>query len=150
MSLNALVASLPRPSARVGICLVVVISIAGCSSESPSSLSGQATFDGAPIPDGNIRLDPIGDTPGPGGAAKIIAGKYEIPRDAGMLAGKHQVLISATRATGRQVRAENLDGGPSTTDEIVQYIPARYNTNLELDVDLEPGENTEDFDLRSD
>jgi hypothetical protein len=134
----------------VWTCLVVVGSIAGCSSDSPCSVSGQATFDGAPIPDGNIRLDPMGDTPGPGGAAKIVEGKYEIPRDSGMLAGKHQVLISATRATGRQVRAENLDGGPSTTAEIVQYIPERYNTSSEEDVDLEPGENSEDFDLRSD
>jgi len=150
MSLNALVTRTPRASARVWICLVVISSIAGCSSESASSLSGKATFDGAPIPDGNIRLDPIGDTPGPGGAAKIIAGKYEIPRDAGMLAGKHQVLISAARATGRQVRAENLNGGPSTIAEIAPYIPARYNANTELDVDLKPGENTEDFDLRSD
>ena len=132
------------------ICLIVVSTIAGCSAESPCLLSGQVTFDGSPVPDGNIRLNPIGDTPGSGGAAKIVEGKYEISLDAKMLAGKHEVLISATRSTGRQIRAENMNGGPSTTEQIVQYIPERYNTSTELLVDLEPGENTANFDLRSD
>ena len=133
-------------SALIG--LIVISSIAGCSDNS-CLLSGQATFDGSPIPDGNIRLNPVGDTPGSGGAAKIVDGAYEIPVDAGMLAGKHEVLISATRSTGRQIRAENMSGGPATTEEIVQYIPERYNTNTELVVDLEPGENTENFNLTS-
>ncbi len=129
------------------VCILFAGSIVGCGEGASCSLSGQVTFEGQPIEDGNIRLNPIEGTPGKGGAAKIVNGAYEIAEGNGMLAGKHQVLISATRGTGRMVRAESLDGGPSQTEQIVQYIPARYNHATELVLDLEPGENAEDFPL---
>ena len=128
--------------------LSLACGIVGCGSDT-CSLTGQVTFDGQPIPDGNIRLDPIEGATGPGGSAKIANGTYEIPEGNGMLAGKHRVLISATRATGRMVRAENLDGGPSQVEQVVQYIPERYNRASELSLELEAGENTKDFNLTS-
>jgi len=129
------------------LCLVV-----GCGGGNPCSVGGQVTFDGQPIEDGNIRLDPIEESLGASGAAKITGGKYSIPQDKGMLAGKHQVRISATRSTGRMVPvAEVLEGEPQEMrEEIIQYIPARYNQESELTVELAPGENTKDFDLQSD
>ena len=131
-------------------CLLLACSIIGCGSDgAPCSLSGGVTFDGQPVTDGNIRLNPIDGALGPGGSAKIIDGKYEIAEGNGMLAGKHRVLISATRATGRMVRAESLDGGPSETPQVVQYIPQRYNRTSELVEELNAGENTKGFDLRS-
>lgn len=129
------------------VCVLLASGIVGCGSGDSCSLSGQVTFEGQPIEDGNIRLNPIEGTPGPGGSAKIVNGAYEIAEEKGMLAGKHQVLISATRATGRMIRAENLDGGASQTEEIVQFIPAQYNRASELFVELEPGENPKDFNL---
>lgn len=129
------------------VCILFVGTIVGCGEGAACSLSGQVAFDGQPIEDGNIRLNPIEGTPGKGGAAKIVKGAYEIPEGDGMLAGKHQVLISATRGTGRMMRAENLDGGPAETEYIEQYIPPRYNQASELDIVLEPGENTKDFPL---
>ncbi len=129
------------------VCALMAACIVGCGGGAACSLSGQITFDGQPVPDGNIRLNPVEGTPGVGGAAKIVNGAYEIAEGDGMLAGKHQVLISATRGTGRMVRAENLDGGPSQTEYIEQYIPTRYNRDTELELDLEPGENTKVFSL---
>lgn len=129
------------------VCALLAACIVGCGGGAACSLSGQVTFDGQPIPDGNIRLNPIEGTPGVGGATKIVDGAYEIAEGDGMLAGKHEVLISATRGTGRMVRAENLDGGPSQTEHIEQYIPARYNHDTELELELKPGENTENFSL---
>ena len=133
----------------LSICVFFVCGILGCGSSGACSLSGQVTFDDQPITDGNIRLNPIEGASGPGGSAKIVDGRYEIPEDGGMLAGKHRVLISATRETGRMVRAENLGGGPDRIEQVVQYIPARYNRNSELEVELNLGENTKDFALRS-
>ena len=131
--------------------MLLVCCAIGCGSPgAPCSLSGQVTFDGKPIEDGNIRLDPIDGTPGPGGAAKIIDGEYAIPRNKGMLAGKHRVLISATRATGVMIRVETLGDGPSQREKIEQYIPDRYNANSELVLELVPGENAKEFDLHSD
>lgn len=129
------------------VCVLLAGTILGCGSGASCSLSGQVSFEGQPIPDGNIRLNPIEGTPGPGGSAKIVNGAYEIAEGEGMLAGKHQVLISAARATGRMIRVENLDTGASEREEIEQYIPERYNRATELVLDLEPGENTENYDL---
>jgi hypothetical protein len=147
MSLTILRHRIARHYSWAIVCVLVAGSIVGCGGGDACSLSGQVTFEGQPIGDGNIRLNPIEGTPGKGGAAKIVNGAYEIAEGDGMLAGKHQVLISATRGTGRMMRAENLDGGPSQTEYIEQYIPARYNRATELVLDLEPGENEKNFPL---
>ena len=147
MSLTILRHRVARHTYWAIVCVLVAGGIVGCGGGAACSLSGQVTFDGQPIADGNIRLNPIEGTPGKGGKAKIVNGAYEIAEEEGMLAGKHQVLISATRGTGRMVRAESLDGGPSQTEEVVQYIPPRYNRATELVLDLEPGENEKDFPL---
>ena len=57
------------------------------------------------------------------------------------------------RGTGQMVEVEGdmVDGelgeGGAREEEMVQYIPDRYNSATELTVDLAPGENTKDFDL---
>ncbi|MHC4180647.1 MAG: hypothetical protein ACYSWU_24370 [Planctomycetota bacterium] len=139
-----------RPGGLTFLLVLAFCGGGGCGGPGdPCSLTGQVTFNGRPLGEGDLRLDPIEETPGPGGSAKIIGGRYEIPRDAGMLAGKHRVRVTATRATGRMV--ENPDAflgpvaGPAQEPEIVQYIPAKYNADSELTVTLVAGENQHDF-----
>jgi hypothetical protein len=131
-------------------------------------MSGNVTYDGQVIADGNIRLNPTGETPGPGGSAKISGGKYEIPRSAGMFAGSYSVSITATRPATPQEAArigsvggdkdpeeldeeddEDEEGGQGGTPgpPVVQYLPPKYNTESTLTADLAPGENAKDFDL---
>ena len=139
--------------ARRPVCLAMAVFLAslvvGCGSGgSPCSVSGEVTFEGQPVVDGNIRFNPVGGTPGPGASAKIKDGKYQIPTDQGMLAGKHVVLITATRSTGRMIKIEeSLGSGPAEREEIVQYVPDRYNRKRELTYEATPGENTKDFPL---
>ncbi|CAN5381954.1 hypothetical protein BH11PLA2_BH11PLA2_49260 [soil metagenome] len=60
---------------------IYVVTLTGCSSESPSRLrlSGEITFDGNPIPFGEVLLTPDGSkgNTGPQGIAPIRDGRYD-------------------------------------------------------------------------
>ncbi len=125
--------------------LLDFLCLAGCSGGSPCSVSGQVTFGGKPIPEGNIKFDPAEESQGSAGSGKILDGRFEIPLDAGMHAGKYLVSITANKKSGRTVK--QFDSTTAKMEEIVQYIPDRYNLQSQLQADLTPGENTQDFAL---
>jgi hypothetical protein len=129
--------------------LLAVLPLAGCgSSGDPCSINGSVTFGGAPVEDGNIAFIPEGQSESPGAGVKIIGGRYDIPLDVGLWAGKYRVSITAIKKTGRKVAApEVMEGGAEKIEEVIQYIPARYNSSSELQLDLAPGENSHDFNL---
>lgn len=116
------------------------------------SVEGRVTFDDKPIESGNIRLDSISNSKGDSAGAKIIDGKFTIPKDKGLRSGKYQVTITAIRKTGRTIKnVERLEGTAAEREEVIQYIPERYNTGTELTVELSGGENTDkNFKLTSD
>jgi hypothetical protein len=118
----------------------------GCSTGAPCSVSGQATFGGQPISEGSIKFDPATDSPGASGSAQIKDGRYEVPLDAGMHAGRFLVSITANKKTGRTVK--QFDSTTAKMEEIIQYIPERYNLQSTLEVDLAPGANEKDFQLQ--
>jgi hypothetical protein len=59
--------------------------------------------------------------------------------------GKHRVEIFWFRKTGKQVMTGE---GGTPKDEKAQVIPTKYNSESELTVDVKPGRNTFDFDLK--
>ena len=124
--------------------------LSGCGSGgSPSGVTGNITYEGKSITTGSLRFEPVGKSDGPGGRATITDGKYAIPLDQGMQAGKYRVAIYAVRETGKSItNPEVMPGDPTgPRSETVQYIPERYNTNTQLEADLKAGENTQDFAL---
>ena len=129
----------------VRFCLLIAAALlAGCSGVKPCSVSGQITFKGEPIPDGSVKFEPAGESESASGSAKIVNGSYSIGSDQGMLAGKFKVSIYAQKATGKTVKGFD---GAAPVPEVVQYIPARYNDQSELIVELNGGDNTKDFPL---
>ena len=136
------------PARLVGLAaLCCLFTCAGCTGGTPCAVSGLVTFDGQPLAEGNIKFDPAEENEGTSGSAKVTDGKYAIPLEAGMLAGKFMVSITATKATGRQVR--QFDSTTALMPEIIQYIPEQYNRLSELTADLQGGENTQSFALKS-
>ena len=136
--------SLPALCALVAILALFTL---GCSSARPSSVTGKVTFDGHPVDTGNIRFDPLEDTPGFGASTRIVGGEYAIPADAGLFAGNYLVAISATRPTGRTIAGEGLPGEANKIDEVEQYVPEKYNARSELRADLSPNANVVDYHL---
>ena len=98
-------------------------------------------FQGAPIPKGAIRFVTHERTPGEGGIAPIIDGKYAVTTP-GMLSGKYVVMISGFQATGRKL---TIDGNEVAEER--QYVPEKFNANSNEQVELNPGENVRDFTL---
>lgn len=132
------------------------ITLSGCSQDDGRlSLHGTVTFDGTPLPTGNIKFLPQSGTPGPTAGGPIEDGSFSIAADGGTMPGSFRIEITATRKTGNKVydsTAEMMD--PSVkdgmVDEIEQYIPARYNQNSNLTADVHSdGDNHFEFVLQS-
>lgn len=126
--------------------LAALATVFGCGpgGGTPASLSGQVTYDGEPVAEGNIRLMPLGETGGAGGASKITGGSYQIPADEGMVAGEYRVVITANRSTGKMVPGADGEG---EVEETVPYIPHKYGRDSELTLTVSAGENSHDFTL---
>lgn len=128
--------------------LLVFAMVLGCGG-SQCTVTGTLSFNGQPIQDGSIRFFPVDGTEGPGAVAKIENGQYGITSESNLLAGKYSVQITAVKKTGRMIRPREVmpgDAGTPTEEEI-QLIPAKYNSESELRADLHAGENTYDQEL---
>jgi hypothetical protein len=81
--------------------------ILGCS-RSPYQLSGSVTYDGNPVPVGEIVFmpDPAAGNRGPGVLAEIKDGRYEMPSNKGHIGGAY--LARLTGFDGAPAKAVGL------------------------------------------
>src|SRR6476646_606329 len=69
----------------------------GASDELPrQAVSGTVTFAGKPLEAGLIMFLPEGAEVATQGGGPLVAGKYAIARDAGLVPGKYKVTISSS------------------------------------------------------
>jgi hypothetical protein len=131
-------------STRWTLPLAVAI-LVGCGSSDGTnrgSVTGKVTLDGQPVQEGSIVFTPTAGTTGPMSFVQIANGSYSIAAgDRGPVVGKHKVGIEAYRDAGTVD-----DGGAPLKDQIV---PAKYNKETTLVVEVTKGSNTHDFDLVS-
>lgn len=117
---------------------------AGCGS-SESTVTGKVTFDGKPVDNGAIRFRPISKDGGAGAVAKVDGGEYRVD---GLRVGDYRVQITAERKTGQKIRQPDSESGEvATEDEVVQYLPLKYNAKTTLNAVLKHGDNVQDFAL---
>lgn len=131
----------PRPAALVFSLLFVP----GCSDSGRSCVTGTILLDGQPLASGSINFFPVEGTQGPNAGAVIENGKYRIEAAKGVAVGKNRVEIRGSRNTGKKV--PNLMAPGTLVDEVVEAVPAEYNTQSTLVRTISPGHNTIDFDL---
>ena len=118
--------------------LVLIALAAGCGQSGPERyrMSGSVTFDGKPVPAGEVQFEPAEKGIG-GGFAPIRDGKYDTDDDGrGHLGGEHRVQIVG------------FDGlvDPNNPDSAAKVMFAPYNTTL----DLEAKTTTMDFEVPAD
>jgi hypothetical protein len=131
--------------AILGLALVLVAGCGGSSSQRVP-VSGTVQFNGKPVTNGGISFigrdkDTI-STNGP-----ITDGKYELTAQDGPTPGKYQVQISWLKKTGRKINLTENRDPEYTQDETIEQIPAKYNNNTTLEVEIKSGTNTHDFNL---
>jgi len=121
--------------------------LTGCGS-GRFPVTGEVTFDGKPVEQGTISLEPV-DRQGPTSGGKIVNGKYRLEGDAAPLPGKKTVRISAARKTGRKIPAGSLAKKGEMVEEIERYIPDIYNKKTTLTCEVGgQGTNQIDFHLK--
>lgn len=102
----------PATTARSGvamtICAWLVLLSVGCGGDGDGvtryNISGNVTFDGAPVPHGFIQFlpDSAGGNSGPAGSATITDGKFDTATSGqGTIGGSHTVIISGFDGNAR-------------------------------------------------
>ncbi len=122
---------------------LITVAALGCGGDGlgRASVSGTVTVDGVPLAEGGLALIPATGTTGPSAGATIQDGEYFIPFDKGPVPGRYRVEIKAMRKTGRQIVDEHQPPPNNLLDEVEQYIPATYNAESTLSIEVAPGKN---------
>ena len=103
------------------------------------AVSGTVTANGDPLPTGTITFLPAEGTSGPAVGGTIEQGKFKLTAANGPAAGTHRVEIRASRPTGKKIKSvSETDGSVQEVDDIAPYIPALYNTNSTLTLEITP------------
>ena len=122
--------------------LAMLYLAAGCSDSHEATVSGTVTVDGAPAKTGSIAFIPAdGQSRTSGGP--ITDGKYEsrIP------IGKQRVEIRVPKVVGQR-KLYNTPDSP-TQDILEEVLPPKYNSQSELQLEVIPGINVKDYQLKS-
>jgi len=152
--------SVTARSRRAGLWLMMCsLVVAACGCGGPrgperAEINGIVTLDGELLEHGGLQLFPAEGTQGPTAGSQIIDGKYHVAQEEGPVLGTYRVVITAVRKTGKKVPLGPESLSPNapptaTVDDVEQYIPARYNKQSELTVEIESGTNEADFTLTS-
>jgi hypothetical protein len=142
---------LTRPVPNWTAAATVALSLAlvgGCGGGATDrcDISGMVTLDRVPLANGAITFRPVGA--GQTTGATIEAGEFAIVGEKGPKFGKYRVEILAYRPTGKKI--PDPDNPGALADEIEQVIPARYNRDSQLEIEITPQSNRElKFDLKS-
>jgi hypothetical protein len=132
----------------LSLCVLAALcaGVLGCSGDNRSEVSGTVKLNGRPVAEGSINFIPIEGNTGAGAGAVIADGKYHIPRDKGVTAGKNRVELRAFRESGRKV--QDPTGPPGTLAfERVPAFPPQFNDQSTLVRDVGRGSDTIDFDI---
>lgn len=134
---------------------------AGCGGDDLGQrypVSGTITYNGEPVPKGNIYFVPEDPQTGRSASGVIDNGRYQLTthsRNDGAFPGSYGIRIVAVEADYSQVAA-NADGGAGHQDDIIaatqsakKLVPAKYELveTSGLTAEVEEKSNTFDFEL---
>ncbi|QDT41351.1 hypothetical protein Pan241w_14110 [Gimesia alba] len=135
---------------------LVLLATTGCGGQSglefsTSQVRGTVSYQGKPLESGKIRFIPDGEVINGQVAGKAIFadikdGKYTIAEEDGATVGKNRVEIKSYRGSGKMMVSSGGEG--QKVEEVVQFIPARFNSESTLSIEIKEGENVHDFDLK--
>ena len=125
-----------------GWAFVALLTLAGCSNNKMADVKGTVTIDKNPIQEGTITFFPEdGKAPTTGGP--ITKGEYNVKVPVGLM----KVSISMGKVVGKKKLYPDPDSPYAEVKE--EALPAKYNEQSELKLEVTPGTVQKDFDLTS-
>jgi hypothetical protein len=119
-----------------------MISFVGCSRSNLATVTGSVTVDGEPAKVGAISFFAV-DGRAPTAGAQIVDGKFS----AQVTPGLCTVQIRVSKIVGKKKVYDTPD---SPVREVwAEVLPPKYNDDSQLQLDIKPGTNTQDYDLKS-
>ena len=119
--------------------LLSLVAMGGCGKSGLDKvpLHGTVTFKGQPIPDGEVRFVPIGETKGPASVGNIVDGQYKVDARGGVPVGKHRVEIRIIGSPPTPVagQGEVLASGGSNSVGPRIYDSAKSPLEAEISAD---------------
>src|SRR4051812_40593702 len=118
------------------VALLALALVAGCNKDplGRDAILGTVNVDGAPLDSGHISFHPTEGQATSGGSV-IKGGKYWVPREGGLVAGKYRVAINAPApGTGGQ-GAKTGPPGESVAPPN-ELIPPEWNTASERYIEI--------------
>ena len=117
-----------------------VVAAVGCVGKHPTTdLEGMVTVDGQAAAKGGLTFTPLAANQGKGVFAPIANGRYQAK---GVALGKTRVSFLLTKETGRMQNVYGRD-----VPELVNVLPPKYDAGM--GIEIEPGQMSRDFELRS-
>jgi hypothetical protein len=121
---------------RIVLLATLPLVAAGCGGR--QTIEGTVTLDDQPLEQGYINFRPMPKAKGPPVGSPIEKGKYVI-RTKDAMEGDYRVEITSLGKTGRKTR----DGAGKSIDIEGQVLPARYNSQSTLQIQIKPGQHNE-------
>ena len=121
-----------------GMMVVTVILIAGCAKPNIGIVTGTITVDGSPAKSGSIAFFPI-DRKSPTAGAEIVDGNYT----AKVAPGAAKVEIRVPKVMGERKLYNTADSPMKKI--LAESLPAKYNDQTELKLDVQLGENHQNY-----
>jgi hypothetical protein len=120
--------------------LVALGTVTGCDDGKTALVSGTVAIDGTPVEAGTMLFVPVdGQTPTAGGPIKD--GRYSVRLPITTM----KVSISVPRVVGRKKIYDTPNSPEMPITE--EALPARYNEETELKIEVKAGTNVQDFAL---
>jgi hypothetical protein len=125
------------------VAVAALAAVAGCSGPpTHGEVTGTVTVDGKPAPRGAVTFIPVdGKSQTAGG--EIKDGRYT----ARVPLGLAKVEVRVPKVVGRKKLYDTPDS--PFQDVLEEVLPDRYNNSTQLTLDVKPGKNEKDWDLKS-
>lgn len=127
------------------ILLTSMAAALGCGSGTPAnrgSVHGMVTVDGQPAKAGAISFSPK-DGMSPTAGGEIVEGRYKVDVPLGLSA----VAVRVPKVTGQKKLYDTPDSPVQPI--MTESLPAKYNDETELTLDVKVGDNEQNYDLKT-
>lgn len=112
----------------------------GCDSDGKVHIEGTATWNGTPIENGYVELQPLNGE-GQFASAEIADGKFTLST----LPGSRRVKVTAQKKIGETAPTERI---PEPEPIMFQFIPPEFNSESTLEMKISETDPTLNLDLK--